>query len=79
MTGPARRDTSPHARHLVYLTAMVLDEGESATGLSATLPVVEGPAARLFRRRDDGMLEARPELKQGATGVDRFLKALKGH
>lgn len=58
----SQADTAPHARHLVYLTAMVLDEGESATGLSATLPVVDGPAARLFRRRDDGMLEARPEL-----------------
>ncbi|MEZ5236756.1 MAG: alpha/beta hydrolase [Acidimicrobiales bacterium] len=58
----SQADTAPYARHLVYLTAMVVDEGESATALSATLPVVEGPAARLFRRRDDGLLEARPEL-----------------
>ena len=58
----SQADTAPYAKHLVYLTAMVLDEGESATGVSATLPAVEGPAARLFRRRDDGMLEARPEL-----------------
>ncbi len=58
----SQADTDPYARHLVYLTAMVLDEGESATGLSATLPAVDGPSARLFRRRDDGLLEARPEL-----------------
>jgi pimeloyl-ACP methyl ester carboxylesterase len=59
-------DSGASVRQLVYLTAMVLDEGESASSLAATLPVVDGPAKRLFRRRDDGLIEADPALAPAA-------------
>lgn len=59
-------DTGRYVQHLVYLTAMVLDEAESAASLAATLPAVDGPAKRLFRRRDDGLIDADPALAPAA-------------
>lgn len=55
-------DTAPYAKHLVYLSAMVPDVGESLAELSATLPPPTGPAARLFQRNADRTLRANPDL-----------------
>lgn len=52
---------APHVEHLVYVSAMVPDVGESASSLAAELPPVTGPGARLFQRLDDGLVGADPE------------------
>ena len=46
---------------LVFLTALVLDEGESAAGLMETLPQQEAGVSGVFVRNADGTLGARPE------------------
>ena len=42
-------------RHLVYLTAFVLDAGESLMGLAGTMPPVEVPLASAMIVQGDGM------------------------
>ena len=58
----SQADTEPYARHLVFLSALVPDVGESPSALMAALPRVAGPGVKLFRRRDDGTLDADPAL-----------------
>ncbi len=62
----SQADTAPYVRRLVYLAALVPDIGQSPADQMAGMPRATGPAAKLFLRRADGVLEADPALATAA-------------
>lgn len=58
--------TTENIARLVYLTALMPDEGQSASEQLADLPASTAPIRGLFVRRDDGLMAANPEVAPAA-------------